>query len=108
MIKYCPQAYINYKRKATTGFSMFAVLLDTAGGVASLLQLLVDGAYDADWSSVTGNPGKFFLGNITLFFDAVFILQHYVLYGTEKTQSPLLSEEPDERGPLLGEGHLTQ
>jgi cystinosin len=33
-----------------------------------------------DWTGITGNPVKFGLGNITIVFDIIFFLQHYVLY----------------------------
>ena len=56
------------------------MLLDFAGGWLSLAQLCIDSALENDWSGVTGNPVKFGLGNITIVFDVVFMLQHYVLY----------------------------
>lgn len=33
-----------------------------------------------DWSGLTGNPAKFFLSQISIAFDVVFIVQHYILY----------------------------
>ncbi|KAI9711168.1 MAG: hypothetical protein M1828_001954 [Chrysothrix sp. TS-e1954] len=104
VIKYTPQAYLNYKRKATTGWSIWGVLLDFTGGVASLLQLFVDGAFDDDWGSVTGNPAKFILGNITLFFDVIFMLQHYVLYSSVERKDVLDRDgvrQQSEEDPLL-------
>lgn len=56
------------------------MLLDFAGGCLSLAQLCIDSALQNDWSGVTGNPVKFGLGNITIVFDIIFMLQHYVLY----------------------------
>jgi cystinosin len=56
------------------------MLLDFAGGVASLVQLFIDSSLQGSWEGVTGNPVKFGLGNITLFFDLIFFYQHYVLY----------------------------
>jgi cystinosin len=56
------------------------MLLDFAGGVASLLQLFIDSSLQGSWEGVTGNPVKFGLGNITLFFDIIFFYQHYILY----------------------------
>ena len=50
------------------------------GGVLSLVQLLMDGGVTHDWSPVTGNPVKFALGSTSLFFDAIFLVQHFVLY----------------------------
>lgn len=56
------------------------MLLDFAGGWLSLAQLCIDSALQNDWSGVTGNPVKFGLGNITIVFDIIFMVQHYVLY----------------------------
>ncbi|RMZ69778.1 L-cystine transporter [Pyrenophora seminiperda CCB06] len=79
-LKYIPQAWVNYKRKSTVGWSIYTLILDFAGGVLSLAQLGIDSALENDWSGVTGNPVKFGLGNITLVFDVIFMVQHYVLY----------------------------
>lgn len=32
-------------------------------------------------STLVDNPGKLGLAGVSLFFDAVFVVQHYVLYG---------------------------
>lgn len=39
-MKYCPQVYLNFKRKSTFGFSIFTVMLDFAGGFFSIVQML--------------------------------------------------------------------
>ncbi|KAH7402722.1 L-cystine transporter-like protein [Pyrenochaeta sp. MPI-SDFR-AT-0127] len=80
VVKYIPQAWVNYKRKSTIGWSIYPMLLDFAGGWLSLAQLVIDSSLQNDWSGVTGNPVKFGLGNITIVFDIIFIFQHYVLY----------------------------
>lgn len=54
VIKYCPQVYVNYKRKSTEGWSINQILLDFTGGVLSLAQLLIDSSLQADWSGLTG------------------------------------------------------
>ena len=46
----------------------------------SLVQVMLDSSLQSDWSGVTGNPVKFLLGNVTVFFDMIFVVQHYVLY----------------------------
>lgn len=56
------------------------MLLDFAGGWLSLAQLVIDSSLQADWTGITGNPVKFGLSNISIVFDVIFILQHYVLY----------------------------
>lgn len=59
LVKYLPQVLLNRQRKSTKGFSIEAVLLDFAGGVLSLLQLVIDaGLIQHDWSGVTGDFGK--------------------------------------------------
>ncbi|RPB10248.1 PQ-loop-domain-containing protein, partial [Morchella conica CCBAS932] len=80
IVKYIPQAYLNYRRKATTGWSIHNILLDISGGALSLGQLVLDSSLQSDWSGLTGNPIKFFLGQITIIFDILFIIQHYILY----------------------------
>ncbi|OQS05739.1 Lysosomal Cystine Transporter (LCT) Family [Thraustotheca clavata] len=80
LVKYVPQVYLNYKRKSTIGWTIYNVLLDFSGGLLSVVQLLMDGASAHDWSSVTGNPVKFALGFASMFFDVIFMTQHYILY----------------------------
>lgn len=74
----------------------------------SLLQLVIDSALQADWSGMTGNPVKLGLANISLLFDIVFILQHFVLYGPveeRRRKSDVLGDRADgprtESDPLL-------
>ncbi|GAA5981742.1 hypothetical protein JCM11641_004232 [Rhodosporidiobolus odoratus] len=88
--KYVPQAVINYRRKSTEGWSITNILLDATGGTLSLTQLMLDSWLDNDWRGITGNPGKLGLSFLSLAFDLVFIVQHFVLYPA-----------PDERTPNL-------
>ncbi|CAG5178129.1 uncharacterized protein ALTATR162_LOCUS8548 [Alternaria atra] len=98
-LKYIPQAWVNYKRKSTLGWSIYPMLLDFAGGWLSLAQLCIDSALENDWSGVTGNPVKFGLGNITIVFDIIFMLQHYVLY--KHPAKRLEDEDEEERQGLV-------
>ena len=41
LVKYVPQAYMNYARQSTVGFSIGGVLLDRPGGLLSILQMLL-------------------------------------------------------------------
>jgi len=75
--KYLPPAYWNYKRKSTEGFSISAILLDFTGGLLSLGQNIVD---LVDHDTPVLNPVKFGLGNITIIYDVILMIQHYVLY----------------------------
>ena len=77
--KYWPQAVLNYQRKSTVGWSIANVLLDFTGGTLSIAQLLLDGA-TLGWTGVIGDPIKFALGFVSILFDILFMLQHYVFY----------------------------
>jgi cystinosin len=88
LIKYTPQIVANYRNQSTEGWSIFQILLDLTGGVLSVSQQAIDSYQQRDWSGITGNPVKFALGNISMIYDSVFIVQHYVLYrDAESTQS---------------------
>jgi cystinosin len=80
VLKYIPQAWVNFKRKSTDGWSIYPMMLDFAGGWLSLGQQVIDSALENDWSGISGNPVKFALGNVTIIFDIIFFLQHYVFY----------------------------
>lgn len=104
VVKYVPQAWLNYKRKSTTGWDIRQILLDLTGGVLSLAQLILDSSFEADWSGVTGNPIKFLLGNVTVIFDVLFVYQHYVLYKSRtEPEEDDDNKTPDVRSPLLSE-----
>jgi cystinosin len=103
-VKYIPQVWVNYKRKSTQGWSIWQILLDLTGGVLSILQLVIDSSLHADWSGIMGNSVKLGLGNVSIFFDLIFITQHYVLYTTLKKLEAGENED-GLRQPLLdGQG----
>ncbi|KAJ5106174.1 hypothetical protein N7456_002849 [Penicillium angulare] len=87
IFKYVPQAWLNYKRKSTSGWNINQILLDLSGGILSLLQLVLDSSLQNDWSGITGNAVKLFLGNITIISDMIFVVQHYILYRESKSKS---------------------
>ena len=105
-VKYIPQAFVNFKRKSTKGWSINQILFDITGGVLSILQLVIDASFQGDWGGITGNPLKFGLGCVSIIFDLIFITQHYILYKTpadvsskilaSDSEEPLLSEEGSE------------
>nr|XP_022908821.1 cystinosin homolog [Onthophagus taurus] len=80
LIKYVPQAYMNYKRKSTVGWSIGNIFLDFTGGILSMLQMIINAHNYDDWVSIFGDPTKFGLGLFSVVFDIFFIIQHYVLY----------------------------
>lgn len=94
-IKYIPQLILNYRRKSTVGWNVWNVLLDFAGGILSLAQLLLDAMDMNDYTAITGNFVKFGLSFVAISFDIAFITQHFVLYPSST------SEEGDQSLPLL-------
>ena len=104
MIKYIPQAWMNYKRKSTEGWSIGNILLDFTGGILSVLQMFLLATNYNDWSSIFGSPTKFGLGLFSVLFDILFIVQHYILYrtnGSMAIQTNLSTNNEDERSPIL-------
>ena len=98
-VKYVPQVILNYKRKSTTGWSVWNILLDLTGGLLSDLQLVLDCRAMHNWAGITGNPAKLGLGVVSIFFDGIFLVQHYVLYrgnDSEEDHSILLPQDEDE------------
>lgn len=67
----------------------------------SLAQVMIDSLLQGSWEGIIGNPVKFGLGNITLFFDLIFIYQHYFLY--RHPAKDVEEEEWTERERLLHE-----
>jgi len=86
LIKYVPQAFMNYKRQSTEGWSIENILLDFTGGSLSILQMFLKSYNNDDWQSIFGNVTKIGIGIFTIIFDTLFILQHYVFYNNEESQ----------------------
>ncbi|KAK4056745.1 mannose-1-phosphate guanyltransferase [Microbotryomycetes sp. JL221] len=106
LIKLLPQALLNYQRKSTIGWSIENILLDMTGGLLSLLQLFLDAWIDHQnnpdsagetWlKTVFGNPGKLGLSVLAIFFDLVFVMQHFVWYrDSTLTLQDVLSKSND-------------
>ncbi|RWS14841.1 cystinosin-like protein [Dinothrombium tinctorium] len=93
ILKYTPQAWYNFKRKSTVGWSIGNVLLDFTGGIFSLLQMFLDSYNYDDWSNIFGNFTKFGLGMISISFDILFILQHYACYPHKKDEESDLIDD---------------
>ena len=86
IIKYMPQIYLNYKRQCTVGWNIWNVLLDFTGGSLSVAQELIDCASRGDWNGIAGNPVKFCLGSLSMVYDVIFMLQHFVWYRSNNEQ----------------------
>ncbi|XP_045905152.1 cystinosin isoform X2 [Micropterus dolomieu] len=80
LIKYAPQAYMNYRRQSTEGWSIGNVLLDFTGGTLSILQMILESYNNDEWRLIFGDPTKFGLGLFSVVFDVLFMTQHYCLY----------------------------
>ncbi|XP_067824147.1 cystinosin-like [Heptranchias perlo] len=89
LVKYVPQAYMNYRRKSTVGWCIWNVLLDFTGGIFSLLQMFLQSYNNDEWMLIFGDPTKFGLGLISMLFDVVFLVQHYCLYNKHKVYMSL-------------------
>ena len=87
------QVALNYRTQSTRGFSIGTALYDFTGGLLSIAQQILDGILMQDFSAITGSPVKFGLGLISLFYDVIFMTQHFVLYadGNKGTEPLLLS-----------------
>jgi cystinosin len=94
-----PQVLTNYRNRSTQGWSIGQILLDLIGGILSILQLGIDSYLQHDWSGITGNPVKLMLGNVSVFFDIIFMTQHYCLYPGNKSKEYMEGEDD----PLLGD-----
>ncbi|KAI9664025.1 MAG: hypothetical protein M1821_007516 [Bathelium mastoideum] len=99
VVKYMPQVWLNYKNKSTIGWAIGQILLDFSGSVLSLLQIIIDSSLVGDWSGITGNPVKFILGNVGIFFNVIFIVQHYILY--RHVREATIESQSNEGRPLL-------
>jgi cystinosin len=96
-----PQVLTNYRNRSTHGWSIAQILLDFAGGILSIAQLGIDSYLQHDWSGITGNPVKLALGNVSVFFDVIFIVQHYYLYSGSRGKA--YTDTAAEEDSLLGE-----
>ncbi|KAL7437222.1 hypothetical protein ACHAXH_005506 [Discostella pseudostelligera] len=109
IVKYIPQVLLNYQRKSTKGWQIWNILLDFAGGTLSIVQLIGDSIAEAraqelsnsNWmTGIVGNPAKFGLGLVSIIFDMIFMVQHYVLY-RQPSSSATNNWSHDYERPLL-------
>ncbi|XP_016091285.1 cystinosin-like isoform X2 [Sinocyclocheilus grahami] len=90
------EAYMNYRRQSTAGWSIGNVLLDFTGGSFSLLQMFLQAYNNDKWKFIFGDPTKFGLGVLSIFFDVVFIVQHYCLYRNREPMYHDLDDQNDQ------------
>jgi LCT (Lysosomal Cystine Transporter) family transporter len=96
-IKYVPQAWMNFRRKSTVGWSIGNIILDFSGGCLSILQMVIDSINTGDWSAFYSNIPKFALGQLSMVFAVIFMVQHYCLYRHKPDPIPVLEETPFEQ-----------
>lgn len=84
--KYVPQVMHNWRRRSTAGWSIRNVLLDFTGGLLSIVQLALDAYIAADAGGVGGLGAKFALGAVSVGFDVIFALQHYVWFSEPRAK----------------------
>ncbi|XP_057521408.1 cystinosin homolog [Amaranthus tricolor] len=93
VIKYIPQAFMNFYRKSTEGFSIGNILLDFLGGVTNYAQMATQSIDQGSWVNFYGNIGKTLLSLVSVLFDLLFMLQHYVLYRSKPIHLPIKLDE---------------
>lgn len=96
LVKYVPQAYMNYRRRSTVGWSIGNVLLDFTGGTLSILQMILQSYNNDQWMLFFGNPTKFGLGLFSVLFDLLFIAQHYCLYRHSAEYQAVPAQDPEQ------------
>lgn len=101
-IKYVPQAYMNWRRKCTKGWSIGNIILDFTGGALSFGQMGVESINSGDWSEFK-NFAKLGLSLLSIFFDLLFMFQHYILYWGNK---PPETDEKKTELPTEREKHV--
>jgi cystinosin len=85
-IKYSPPAYWNYKRKSTKGWSIFGVILDLTGSTFSFASALM-----ATKNGI--NITKMFSAPLNIFFNIIYMSQHYILYKTKSDEKLLENKQ---------------
>ncbi|KAL0377355.1 UNVERIFIED_CONTAM: Cystinosin [Sesamum radiatum] len=100
-IKYMPQAVFNFQRKSTSGFSMGYVSFDFLGSATSFCQMMVQSIDQRSWVNFYGNIGKTLLSLVSIFFDILFMVQHFVLYPSKKKTDVSPSDDAVSKEPML-------
>jgi cystinosin len=85
LIKYIPQVVSNFRRRSTIGWNIHNILLDFTGGAFSFGQNIIDSFRDefsitSEDQSKGLNIAKYALSIISMLFDIVFMVQHYILF----------------------------
>lgn len=79
-VKNIPQLLYNHKRRSTKGWAVNATILDFAGAVFSISQLVLDAYRSHHMENIFGNSSKLSLALVTIAFNIMFLVQHFILY----------------------------
>lgn len=101
IIKYIPQAVLNFRQKSTVGFSIGNILLDFFGGVTNYCQMVVQSVDQNSLVNFYGNIGKTMISLVSIVFDILFMVQHYVLYPAQRMTTPPSNPTSVSKEPLL-------
>jgi len=80
VIKYPSQVVFNYDRQSTQGMNVLGFVMDLTGGAAALAQNLSDSIIFNDFAFMTANLPKVIVAGSSVFWDALLIIQGWVLY----------------------------
>lgn len=78
---------MNYRYQSTEGWSIGNILFDIIGASLSLIQMFLLAINYNDWPSILGSITKFALAIVSIIFDLIFIIQHYILYRNKKQRT---------------------
>ena len=95
-MKYAPQAYMNWRRKSTAGYSPVNMSLDFAGSTFLVLQLVLLAANRNDIYSMIGNPAKFGVGFASWLFTGLFMVQNFILYRNRPAYETIVNAKADD------------
>lgn len=83
-VKHIPQLLYNHKRRSTKGWAINSTILDCAGAILSICQLLLDAYRTHHMENVFGNSSKLSLALVTIAFNIMFLIQHFILYPSSR------------------------
>ena len=93
LVKYAPQAYMNWRRKSTAGYSSVNMTLDFSGSTFLVMQLILLAVNRSDIYSMIGNPAKFGVGFFSWIFTGIFMVQNFILYRRRPGYETIDAEE---------------
>ena len=113
LIKYIPQVISNYKRKSTIGWNIHNILLDFTGGAFSFGQNIIDSCRNAFVITTEGqskelNIAKFAISFVSIFFDIIFMVQHFILYKNSNSDLNIRKENSETIDKLINSSQIRE